>query len=163
MGLGGGLFNGGGTGSLAWSSDEDALTEVTVGSGFLDSHLFDYYRGLELEAAAMFALQVVRRPGRSMVTCHGGGYVASGEPGQDRLPIPFLPRGASLMRLEGAGEVQTPVVLPEGVRLEIGAPMFFRHAKAGELAEHFVEYKMVRNDAIEAVAPTYRGAGWCFL
>ena len=40
------LFNGGGTGTLAACAREPALTEVTAGSGFLDSHLFDGYRGL---------------------------------------------------------------------------------------------------------------------
>jgi D-serine deaminase-like pyridoxal phosphate-dependent protein len=38
-----------------------------------------------------------------------------------------------------------------------------RHAKAGELAEHFTEYLIVRGDKIAARAPTYRGLGKCFL
>lgn len=161
------LFNGGGTGSLRWSSAEDALTEVTAGSGYLDSHLFSYYRDLELTPAAFFALQVVRRPLRGprgqIVTCHGGGYVASGEAGPDRLPLPALPEGMKLLGLEGAGEVQTPVVLPEGVEVKLGQPLFFRHAKAGELAEHFSEYLLVRGDRVVGRAPTYRGLGHCFL
>jgi D-serine deaminase-like pyridoxal phosphate-dependent protein len=157
------IMNGGGTGSLRWASAEDALTEVAAGSGYLDSQLFSYYRDLELEPAAYFALQVVRRPTAGMVTCHGGGYVASGEAGPDRLPRPALPEGASLLPIEGAGEVQTPVKLPEGVDVPIGAPVFFRHAKAGELAEHFSEYLLVRGDRIVERAPTYRGLGQCFL
>jgi D-serine deaminase-like pyridoxal phosphate-dependent protein len=157
------VMNGGGTGSLRWASAEDALTEVTAGSGYLDSHLFSYYRDLDLEPAAFFALQVVRRPAPGMVTCHGGGYVASGEAGRDRLPVPALPRGAALLDLEGAGEVQTPVVLPKGTDVAIGAPVFFRHAKAGELAEHFNEYLLVRGDRIVERAKTYRGHGHCFL
>jgi D-serine deaminase-like pyridoxal phosphate-dependent protein len=157
------LFNGGGTGSLAWASAEPWLTEVTAGSGVLASHLFDRYRGLSLSPAAFFALQVVRAPARGIVTCHGGGYVASGEAGASRLPVPALPSGCKLLGLEGAGEVQTPVVLPRGVRVAIGDPIFFRHAKAGELAEHFREYVFVRNDRIVGRAPTYRGLGHCFL
>ena len=35
--------NGGGTGSVAWSSSDHALTEITIGSGFLCGHLFDGY------------------------------------------------------------------------------------------------------------------------
>lgn len=157
------VFNGGGTGSLKWSTEEDVLTEVTAGSGYLDSHLFSYYRDLDLEPAAYFALQVVRRPDDGIVTCHGGGYVASGEAGPDRLPVPALPEGLKLIGFEGAGEVQTPLVVPRGVDLPIGAPVFFRHAKAGELAEHFAEYLLVRGDRVVDRAPTYRGLGRCFL
>lgn len=162
-GLAPSIFNGGGTGSLSTCTKEDVLTEVTAGSGFLDSHLFDHYRGLHLTPAAYFALQVVRRPGPQLVTCHGGGLVASGSAGKDRLPIPALPEGARLLRNEGAGEVQTPVCLPPKVDVALGAPIFFRHAKAGELAEHFNEYLLVRGDRIEARAPTYRGMGFSFL
>jgi D-serine deaminase-like pyridoxal phosphate-dependent protein len=158
-----GLFNGGGSGSLTWSGADPSLTELTAGSGFLDSHLFDYYRDLVVEPAAFFALQVVRQPGRRVVTCHGGGLVASGEAGPDRLPVPALPQGLKLIPLEGAGEVQTPLVVPEGVEIRLGDPVFFRHAKAGELAEHFSEYLLVRGDKVEGRAPTYRGLGRCFL
>jgi len=157
------LFNGAGTGSLAAASREAVLTEVTAGSGFLASHLFDAYQGLPLQPAAFFALQVVREPAAGIVTCLGGGYVASGAAGRDRLPVPVLPAGARLLDLEGAGEVQTPVRLPPGVRLQPGDPVFFRHAKAGELAEHFNEYLLVRGRKVESRAPTYRGLGRCFL
>ena len=159
------VFNGGGTGTVASCAHEAALTEVTAGSGFLDSHLFDTYRGLSLQPAAYFAVPVVRRPGEGLVTCHGGGYVASGAAGPDRLPIPTLPPGLRLLSLEGAGEVQTPLELGRGMdlALELGDPVFFRHAKAGELAEHFSEYLLVRGTRLEGRAPTYRGLGRCFL
>jgi D-serine deaminase-like pyridoxal phosphate-dependent protein len=157
------VFNGGGTGSVAACAREAALTEVTAGSGFLDSHLFDRYRGLRLQPAAFFALQVVRRPGARLVTCHGGGYVASGGAGKDRLPIPALPEGLRLLGLEGAGEVQTPLEVDGAPDLALGDPVFFRHAKAGELAEHFAEYMLVRGDRVEGRAATYRGLGKCFL
>ena len=157
------LFNGGGTGSVASAVREDALTEVTAGSGFLDSHLFDHYRGLTLVPAVYFALQAVRRPAPHIVTCHGGGFIASGEAGPSRLPIPALPHGLRLLPLEGAGEVQTPVACAEGVAIALGDPVFFRHAKAGELAEHFNEYLLVRGDRIVERVKTYRGLGHCFL
>jgi len=156
------LFNGGGTGSVAWSADDPSLTEVAAGSGFADSHLFDGFEGLALEPAAFFALQVTRRPTPDLVTCQSGGFIASGGAGPDRLPAPYLPEGLALLALEGAGEVQTPLTLPPGLRLELGDLVVFRHAKAGELAEHFNEYALVRGDRVEAHAPTYRGAGRCF-
>ena len=162
-GMGLELFNGGGSGSLSWAAGEPALTELTVGSGFLASHLFDHYRDLQLEPAAYFALQVVRKPAAGLVTCLGGGLVASGEAGPDRLPLPSQPPGLKLLPLEGAGEVQTPLRVPDGTQLAIGDPVFFRHAKAGEPAEHFNEYLLVRGDRIESRAPTYRGLARCFL
>jgi D-serine deaminase-like pyridoxal phosphate-dependent protein len=157
------LVNGGGTGSVDWAAAEPALTEITVGSGFVDGHLFDAYAGLALEPALYFALQIVRRPSADVVTCHGGGWIASGASGPDRLPRPALPAGCALLPLEGAGEVQTPVRLPRGLDLPLGAPIFFRPAKSGELAEHVAAYALVRGDRIEARAPTYRGLGEVFL
>ncbi len=157
------LVNGGGTGDLDLAARDPSLTEVTAGSGLLDSRLFDWFHGLSLSPAAYFALQVTRRPRPDTVVCHGGGWVASGEAGPDRLPFPALPEGCELLPLEGAGEVQTPVVLPAGVRVELGEPIFFRHAKAGELAEHVAEYVLVRGDTVVGRAPTYRGLGRCFL
>jgi len=157
------LFNGGGSGSLRTSVLEDALTEVTVGSAFLASHLFDHYAEVKFEPAAFFALQVVRRPGLGMLTCQGGGFIASGAAGPDRLPLPVLPPGLSLLSLEGAGEVQTPLQVPADVALSLGDPVFFRHAKAGELAEHLDAYHLLRGARLEGRAETYRGMGRCWL
>jgi D-serine deaminase-like pyridoxal phosphate-dependent protein len=66
------------------------------------------------------------------------------------------------LSLEGAGEVQTPLAVPDGIDIPLGHPVIFRHAKAGELAAHFPEYLLVRNDNIESRAKTYRGAGQWF-
>jgi D-serine deaminase-like pyridoxal phosphate-dependent protein len=157
------IVNGGGTGSVDWSSGDPALTEVAVGSGFVCSHLFDGYRGLELAPAIAFALQVVRKPAANIATCLGGGWIASGQAGVDRLPIPAWPAGCALLGGEGAGEVQTPVVVPDGLDIALGDPIVFRPAKAGELAEHVAEYLFVRGDRIVERAPTYRGLGHIFL
>ncbi len=155
------LVNGGGTGSVDWSSGDISLTELTVGSGFLCSHLFDHYRGLALEPAICFGLQIVRRPAPGLATCLGGGWIASGAAGVDRLPQPAWPHGCALLPREGAGEVQTP--LSVSADLALGDPVFFRPAKAGELAEHVAEYLLVRDDKIVGRAPTYRGLGQVFL
>lgn len=152
------VFNGGGTGSLTTTGKESAVTEVTAGSGFLCSHLFDYYRHLSLTPAVYFAVQVVRRPDPDVITCHGGGLIASGEAGRDRLPIPALPAGLRMTQMEAAGEVQTPLLGPGVAAVEIGDPVFFRHAKAGELAEHFETYLLVRGDHIVDRVPTYRAS-----
>jgi D-serine deaminase-like pyridoxal phosphate-dependent protein len=156
------IVNGGGTGSVGWSSLEPALTEITIGSGFLVGHLFDYYVDLHLDPALFFALQTVRRPAPGLVTCHLGGYIASGAIAVDRLPLPWLPRGCQLLPMEGAGEVQTPVALPDGVDVPLGGPLFFRPAKSGELAERFNHYLLLSGDRIAERAPTYRGQGRAF-
>ena len=157
------LVNGGGTGSVHDSLRDAALTEVTVGSGFLCSHLFDGYDSLALEPAAFFALEVGRVPDRDHICCSFGGYVASGSVGRDRLPQPYLPRGLAYVDLEGAGEVQTPLRIAGAQRApRAGDPVIFRHAKAGELAEHFSEYILLHTGQIVGREPTYRGEGVAF-
>ncbi len=81
-----GFVTGGGTGSLARTAAAGIVTELTAGSGFFAPALFDTYRSLALEPAAMFCLPVVRRPVGGVATLLGGGYIASGAPGRDRLP-----------------------------------------------------------------------------
>lgn len=156
------IFNGGGTGSLLTTGTEPWLTEVTAGSGFLQSHLFDYYRSNKNVPAFCFALPVTRIPEKGMATCKSGGFVASGDAGPDKWPVPFLPEGMKMVGNEGMGEVQTPVRLPRGWDAELNDPLFFRPAKAGEIAERFSEYILVRNGEIEKKVPTYRGLGQCF-
>jgi D-serine deaminase-like pyridoxal phosphate-dependent protein len=159
------LFNGGGTGSIDAAAQDPSLSEVTAGSGFLASHLFagarERYDGLSLRPALSFALQASRRPAPGMVTCLGGGVVASGEAGASRLPVPWLPAGLSLLAQEGAGEVQTPLRVPPGLDL-LGAKIFFRPAKAGEPLERFNELLLVRGEQLEERARTYRGLGFVF-
>src|SRR5204863_3534048 len=131
------FVNGGGTGSLARTAAAGTVTELTAGSGFYAPHLFDTYSSLSLTPAAFFVLPVVRRPSPGVVTLLGGGYVASGAAGRDRLPEPYLPPGLHLDRQEGAGEVQTPVLGAATRTVRVGDRVYLRHAKAGELCERF--------------------------
>lgn len=156
------LVNGGGTGSVHVTRLDPTVTEVTAGSGLFGPALFDRYDDFSPEPAALVALPVTRRPARRIATCAGGGYVASGAPGRDRLPVPTLPAGLHLLRAEGAGEVQTPVGGRAAERLRIGDRVWFRHAKAGELCERFDELHLVDGDRVVDVVPTYRGEGRCF-
>jgi D-serine deaminase-like pyridoxal phosphate-dependent protein len=151
------FVNGGGTGSLAATAADPSVTELTAGPGLYGPVLFDAYRAWTPEPAAYFAAAVVRRPGPGLVTVHGGGWIASGPAGRDRLPRPVLPAGLRLLGTEGAGEVQTPLAGPAADRLGIGDRVWFRHAKAGELSEHVDEFHLIRADRIEQTAPTYRG------
>ena len=157
------IVNGGGTGSLAATAAEDAVTEVTAGSGFYAPTLFDHYRSLSLRPAAMYALPVVRRPSSSVATALGGGYTASGAADASKLPEPYLPHGLRLDSTEGAGEVQTPLVGPGAARLRVGDRVYMRHAKAGELCERFDTLLLVQGGAVVDEVPTYRGEGKTFL
>jgi D-serine deaminase-like pyridoxal phosphate-dependent protein len=155
------FVNGGGTGSLETTARDESVTELTAGSGLPGATLFDAYRRFTPHPALLFALPVVRRPGPDVATLFSGGYVASGTGTRDRLPRPYLPAGLSLLGIEGAGEVQTPVRGAAAGRLRIGDRVWLRHAKAGELAERFTEYHVLDGDQVTAV-PTYRGEGQCF-
>jgi D-serine deaminase-like pyridoxal phosphate-dependent protein len=158
-----GFVNGGGTGSLHTTAAEEAVTEVTAGSGFYAPTLFDRYSAFVLRPAATFALPVVRRPREDVVTLLGGGYVASGPAGRDRLPEPYLPEGLRLEGLEGAGEVQTPVKGAAARSLKLGDNVYLRHAKAGELCERFDSLHLLEGGAVVDEVPTYRGESHAFL
>ncbi len=157
------FVNGGGTGSVETTIDEQLVTEVTVGSGFYTPTLFDHYSNFKHTPAAGFALEITRQPLETVFTCHGGGYIASGPAGPDRLPRPVLPHGCKLLPMEGAGEVQTPVEYKGREALSIGDPIFFRHSKAGELCERFTALVLLSKGAIVEEVNTYRGDGQCFV
>jgi D-serine deaminase-like pyridoxal phosphate-dependent protein len=157
------IVNGGGTGSLELTAAEEAVTEVTAGSGFYAPALFDHYSRFSLTPAAGFALPVVRKPASSVATALGGGYLASGAGDEARLPAPWLPEGLELDRDEGAGEVQTPLLGPAAESLSVGDRVYMRHAKAGELCERFDTLLLVEGDEIVDEVPTYRGEGKAFL
>lgn len=158
------IVNGGGSGSLVSTLKDPLVTEVTVGSAFYCPALFHHFREVRYRPAAFFAVQVVRIPAPGMVTCLGGGYVASGAAGPDKLPRPTLPVGLQYLPLEGAGEVQTPLFLPPGCPdLALGDPVIFQHAKAGELCERFDELLLVQAGSVIGRVPTYRGEGKSFL
>jgi len=157
------IVNGGGTGSLELTGAEDAVTEVTAGSGFYAPALFDYYSRFRLTPAAGFVLPIVRKPGGGVATALGGGYLASGSGNAARLPVPWLPAGLKLDPEEGAGEVQTPLLGAPARDLGIGDRVYMRHAKAGELCERFDSLYLVEGGAIVDEAPTYRGEGKAFL
>lgn len=157
------FVNGGGTGSVAQTAAEDAVTEVTAGSGFYAPMLFQYYRGLALEPAAGFALSVNRRPGPGVITALGGGYVASGATRSDRQPVPAWPPRLKLDPLEGAGEAQTPLRGPGVDAVGVGGRVYLRHAKAGELCERFNCLYVIEHGRLAGELATYRGEGQAFL
>ena len=59
--------------------------------------------------------------------------------------------------------MQTPLLGEAAVRLKVGHTVYMRHAKAGELCEHFNQLYLVEGDEIVSEAPTYRGEGYAFV
>ncbi|MCX7764600.1 MAG: alanine racemase [Bacteroidia bacterium] len=150
------LINGGGTGSLPETAADSTVTEVTAGSAFYAPALFDHYQKVSFVPAAGFSIEIVRRPAADIFTCHGGGYIASGAVGKEKLPKPWLPPHARFFPHEGAGEIQTPVQIPNPPAfIDIGAPLYFRHAKAGELTQRFPILHILRGEKLVEKALTY--------
>jgi D-serine deaminase-like pyridoxal phosphate-dependent protein len=158
------IVNGGGSGSIVSTGRDPLVNEITVGSGFYASGLFHHFKEVQFQPSAFFAIQIVRIPAEGMITCQGGGYIASGAVGAEKLPLPIYPAGLKYLSLEGAGEVQTPFILPRDCpRLELGDPVFLQHAKAGELCERFNDLWLVKGGKLEGQVKTYRGEGMAFL
>jgi D-serine deaminase-like pyridoxal phosphate-dependent protein len=161
------FVNGGGTGSLEFTASDDSVTEIAAGSGLLGGHLFDNYRSFRPAPAAAFALSVVRRPAPETATLLGGGWIASGPPGEDRMPQVAWPTGLKMVDREMAGEVQTPLTGAAAGVLRVGDLVWLRHTKSGELSEHVNDFHLVdtvdgRAAVVDAV-PSYRGEGQVFL
>lgn len=157
------FVNGGGTGSLEYTSADPSVTEVTAGSGFFGGHIFDEYRAFRPAPAVAFALDVVRRPRADIATVLGGGWIASGPPVASRQPLPVWPEGLRTEPREGAGEVQTPLRGDAAAALRVGDRVWFRHAKSGEIAERTSVFHLVEGDSVTAEIPSYRGEGKAFL
>lgn len=153
------LVNGGGSGSVADTVADPTITEVTAGSGLYCPTLFDHYEAFTPRPAAYFGLDVVRRPTDRIATAFGGGYIASGPAGTDRLPTPL--DGGAYLPTEGAGEVQTPLRYRSEAPA-VGDRVWFRHAKAGEMMERFDVVHLVRDGRIQESVPTYRGESRTF-
>ncbi|MFT3715986.1 MAG: alanine racemase [Gordonia sp. (in: high G+C Gram-positive bacteria)] len=162
------FVNAGGTGSLEETAKDASVTDIAAGSGLLGGHLFDNYRHFRPAPAIAFGLDVVRRPAPGFVTCAGGGWIASGPPGEDRLPKPVWPEGLHYVDTEAAGEVQTPLHGEKVTHLRVGDRVWFRHTKSGEGCERSERVAVIERDssgvaAVVDVVPTYRGEGRCFL
>lgn len=157
------FVNAGGTGSIEATAQDGSITDIAAGSGFFGGHLFDNYAHFKPAPALSFGLAVVRIPARGMVTCLGGGWIASGPPGPDRLPLPVWPPGLTYLSREAAGEVQTPLQGRSARQLAVGDRVWLRHTKSGELSEHVSTILVVDGDRVVGEIPTYRGEGKCFL
>lgn len=183
------LVNGGGSGSMDFTASQPEVSEITVGSAYYKPAYFDYMDSMnEFNAAAGFVLAVTRQPEKGVITCHSGGFIASGAAGIDKAPVVHYPKNLSIINGEGFGEVQTPMIINKTNSSNIPPPnigerVWCRHAKAGELCEHFNEiiaYRQLSQSIASTchasdkallknntktphqLMTTYRGEGRCF-
>ena len=157
------FVNGGGSGSVESTAGDGSVTEVAAGSALFAGHYFDSYASFSPAPATGFALSVVRKPRPDCATVLGGGWIASGPPGLDRVPRVVFPEGLQMVPREMAGEVQTPLEGRAARSLRVGDRVWLRHAKSGELSEHVDEFAVVDGSSIVDRIPTYRGEGKAFL
>ena len=105
------IVNGGGTGSLELTAAEEAVTEVTAGSGFYAPALFDHYSRFTPHPGRR-----LRAADRAQAGARGGDRARRRLPRLGRrrrrraCPPPGCPPGLQLDAEEGAGEVQTPLL-----------------------------------------------------
>ncbi|MDN5582280.1 MAG: alanine racemase [Corynebacterium sp.] len=156
------FVNGGGTGSIESTTAEEVVTEIGAGSGVVGPGLFDHYSAFRPVSAQWFVLPVARRPAPDIVTVAGGGRIASGPPGADRVPVVDYPRGLRMSATEGAGEVQTPLRGAVAPALDLGAHGWLRPAHARAQAEFAESVLVVSDGDIIDEWPTYRGEGRSF-
>ena len=156
------FFNGGGTGSIFFTVSDPSIDEITIGSGFYCPTLFDHYKNLNLTPSIYFSLPVVRKPTSDIITCLGGGYVASGSIGRDKLPTPVFPPDMSFISAEMGGEVQTPLKARSAKTLQDLEQVIFRPAKSGEICERFKTINAIDELGNIKTFNTYRGEGKCF-
>ncbi|MFB2578535.1 MULTISPECIES: alanine racemase [unclassified Acinetobacter] len=158
------IVNGGGSGSMQFTSSQDEITEITVGSAYYYPALFSYMDTMQtgFQPASGFVLKVTRHPESQVITCHSGGFIASGSIGREKQAQILYPHNLSTLDDEGFGEVQTPMQANGSLNVTIGDFVWCRHAKAGELCEHFNELLAYRDSKLVQHMITYRGAGLCF-
>jgi len=133
-------------------------------------------------SVAVLAQGEIVGPSGSTLPWTGGGIAVLDGVEATELSVPLLTlrRSCSLADTAMSAFVGSAITtLPDGrlliaggerefeslriVTLGLGDPVFFRHAKAGELAEHLTAYHLVRGARVEARAATYRGMGLCWL
>ncbi len=147
-----------GIGELSFNAGDPSVTEISVGAAF-----FGLADASDTEAesdtpAAGYASEIMRHPDTQLYATLSGGYTAPDTRDGATLPAVYLPRGAEIDDLPGAGAGQLPIFDADD-ELEVGAPVFMRPANASELCERFDRLALMQDGAIVGHARTYRAIG----
>ena len=105
---------------------------------------------------------MTRRPAPGIVTVAGGGWIASGPPGADRLPTPTYPAGLRWSPPRAPARCRRRCAARGRRGCGVGDRVWFRHAKAGELCEQVDVLHALAGDGLTGTLPTYRGEGRAF-
>ena len=152
------LVNGGGSGCFQETVLDDAITEVSIGSIFFKSHIFDLQQSMDLFVPSLFMiLRVIRKPQPDIATAFSGGFYSSGH---GTAPLTLCPIGLNITDDEGWGETNTPFKFAfDQMVLNIGDIIVCRLGKAGEPLERFEKIFIVQNGKIMSEILTNRGIG----
>jgi 1-acyl-sn-glycerol-3-phosphate acyltransferase len=143
------LFSCSGIGGMAFNAGHMDVTEITVGAALFGLDPEDPH---EVPAAG-YAAEIIRRTDHDRYACLVDGHAAS-LASNDSLPQPYLPEGARLDTLRGAGEAQLPIC--HAGALDLGDMIFLHPADTSELCERFSHLLLVQDGAIVGEAETYR-------
>lgn len=143
------LFSCSGIGGMAFNAGHTDVTEITVGAALFGLDPEDPH---EVPAAG-YAAEIIRRTDHDRYACLVDGHAAS-LASNDSLPQPYLPEGACLDTLHGAGEAQLPICYAG--TLDLGDMIFLHPPDTGELCERFSHLLLVQDGAIVGEAETYR-------
>ena len=142
------IVNGGGTGSLELTAAEEAVTEVTAGSGFYAPALFDHYSRFtphpRRRLRAADRAQARRRRSRPR-SAAATSPPAAGDAGAAAGPLAAA--GPAARRRGGRRRGADAAARRRRRRAcAIGDRVYLRHAKAGELCERFDALHLVEGE-----------------
>lgn len=147
-----------GVGALAFNAEDPSVTEITVGAAFFGLADASATAARTDTPAAGYASEIMRHTDTRLYATLSGGYTAPDTSDGAMLPAVYLPRGAAIDDLPGAGVGQLPIFDAED-DLAVGAPVFMRPANASELCERFDRLVLMQEGAIVGHARTYRAIG----
>ena len=95
------FWNAGGSGSVEATAPTRSSPRSPPAPACWCPTLFDHYQSLRAAPGGVLRPPRRTRPVRRLATVHGGGLVASGPAGADRLPTPWAPAGPAPDRARG--------------------------------------------------------------
>lgn len=150
LGYSSAFVNCSGDAGLDVNAHDGSITEITVGPALL---------GLDPSVrhgipAAGYCAEIMRQPGETLYACRGDNLFGPHITDPNFLPQPYLPPGATLDPLAGAGDGQLPIryVGP----LSIGDAVFLHPDNVADLCERFDRLLLVQDGRIIDEVETFR-------
>ena len=145
------------------TASDQAVTEVTAGSGLLAGHLFDGYRASTRRRPRRSRSRSSASPRPTSRPCSAAAGSPPGPPLAVAPAAARCGRRADTLAARGRGRGADPAAGRGGRGLRVGDRVWFRHAKSGELAERVDASTSSTATGVVGETPTYRGEGKAFL